>query len=315
MNSFIKSPLNYTGNKFRILDQMFSHFPEKINCLIDLFCGGATVGLNVPAKKVIFVDSNEKVINLLVFLASQTFEEFLLQCENIIDLYKLSYSYKFGYKIYREQCKNFKDNNGLKDYNYKGFYRLRNDYNNLVDKNTSQANVMLYMLMVYGFNNDIRFNNDGEFNLPVGKTDLNKNNVEKVRDYIVKVNSMETEFICASFLDNQFRKLVDKADFIYMDPPYLLGNAVYNSTWNSTHEHELLDFIDSLIDRKINFALSNVTEKVGKVNEPLSYWCHINKEKIIINPIQYHYRSASYHKTTRNSKEQEVLITNVRYEK
>ena len=59
----IKSPLNYTGNKFRILEQIKKHFPKKANCMIDLFCGGATVGINVECDKVIFVDNNERVLN------------------------------------------------------------------------------------------------------------------------------------------------------------------------------------------------------------------------------------------------------------
>ena len=70
----IKSPLNYTGNKYRIMDQIRKYFPENIECMIDLFCGGATVGLNTNAKKVIFVDSNERIINLLIFLSKQDFD-------------------------------------------------------------------------------------------------------------------------------------------------------------------------------------------------------------------------------------------------
>lgn len=314
MTNFIKSPLNYTGNKYRILDQIMNFFPKKIDCMIDLFCGGATVGLNTNAKKVIFVDSNKRVIELLKFLAKQDFDSFIKKCEFIINKYNLSYSFKNGYQTYRKQCSNPNDNNGLKDYNSIGYYKLRSDYNKLSDKDSEDANIMLYMLMVYAFNNDIRFNADGEFNLPIGKTDLNRNNVQKVKNYISRVQNMETEFVCMSFTDEKFEQFVDKADFIYMDPPYLIGNAVYNSTWNSNMEHSLLDFIDSLMERKINFALSNVTDKVGKVNEPLSYWCHRNENNINVNHINYHYRSASYNKITRNAKETEVLITNKEYD-
>lgn len=309
----LKSPLNYTGNKYRIIEQISKFFPKQINCMIDLFCGGATVGLNTDAKKVIFVDSNERIINLLVYLSKQSFEEFLVECEKIIDKYNLSYSYKYGYQVYRAKCSNSKDNNGLKDYNSEGFYQLRTDYNDLKDKNTDIANLMLYMLMVYAFNNDIRFNSDGMFNLPVGKTDLNKMNIEKISRYIIKVQSMETEFLCMSFTDEKIKKYIDMADFVYMDPPYLISNAVYNSTWNNDMEYKLLDFIDGLVHKKINFALSNVIEKVGKMNEPLSYWCYKNTDKIDVNHIDYHYRSASYNKIERNAKEQEVLIANKEY--
>lgn len=310
----VKSPLNYTGNKYRIIDQINKYFPEKIECMVDLFCGGATVGLNTNAKKVIFVDNNEKVINLLVFLSKQNFEDFINKCEVQIEKYNLSYSFKFGYKYYRNQCTDSNVNNGLKDYNSSGFYLMRDDYNALLDKNTDQANVLLYLLMVYAFNNDIRFNSEGHFNLPVGKTDLNKMNIEKIRDYIERVQSIETQFVCASFEDLDRMGIISQADFVYMDPPYLIGNAVYNAGWGSLKEYALLDFIDTLIDKKIDFALSNVLQKVGRTNEPLAYWCHKNSSKVEIHDIEYHYRGASYHKTDRNAREQEVLITNKRYE-
>ena len=168
--------------------------------------------------------------------------------------------------------------------------------------------------MVYAFNNDIRFNSEGHFNLPVGKTDLNKMNINKIQEYIERINTIETEFICASFMDLEELGIIAQADFIYMDPPYLIGNAVYNSGWGNAQEHALLDFIDSLIARRINFALSNVLQKVGKTNEPLSYWCHRNSDVVEVHDIDYHYRGASYHKVDRNAREQEVLITNKRYE-
>lgn len=309
----IKSPLNYTGNKYRIIEQINNFFPDEINCMIDLFCGGATVGLNTNAKKIIFVDNNEKVINLLIFLSKQKFEDFIRKCEVQIEKYNLSYSFKYGYKFYRNQCNDSNENNGLKDYNSNGFYQMREDYNALFDKNTDQANVLLYLLMVYAFNNDIRFNSDGHFNLPAGKTDLNKMNVDKIRDYIERIQSIETQFICASFENLDKMGIISQADFVYMDPPYLISNAVYNADWGSLQEYALLDFIDFLMEEKIDFALSNVLQKVGRINEPLAYWCHKNSSLVSVHNIEYHYRGASYHKKNRNSREQEVLITNKRY--
>ncbi len=49
-SGYIRSPLNYTGNKYRILDQLIPHMPKNINVLVDLFAGGATVGLNVNGR-------------------------------------------------------------------------------------------------------------------------------------------------------------------------------------------------------------------------------------------------------------------------
>lgn len=35
-----KSPLNYTGGKYKLLPQIFPLFPSKINTFVDLFGGG-----------------------------------------------------------------------------------------------------------------------------------------------------------------------------------------------------------------------------------------------------------------------------------
>ena len=64
---YVKTPLNYTGNKFRLLEQLHQYFPKKIDIMVDLFCGGATVGLNTKCKEVYFVDKNTRVIGLLKF--------------------------------------------------------------------------------------------------------------------------------------------------------------------------------------------------------------------------------------------------------
>lgn len=257
-----------------------------------------------------FIDNNPRVIELLVFLSKQPFQAFLETLEKMAEQYHLSNSFRYGYTQYRLKCQNSKDNNGLKDYNKTGYYELRNAYNSLADKTTEQANTMLYLLMLYAFNNDIRFNANGDFNLPIGKTDLNKMNMIKLEKYIERIGQIDAEFICDVFDSEQAKQKVAMADFIYMDPPYLVGDAVYNMTWSSAEEYRLLEFMDELLSQGKNFALSNVIAKVGKRNEPLSYWCYKNNDAISVHPIDYNYRSASYNKIIREAKEQEVLITN-----
>ena len=102
-----------------------------------------------------------------------------------------------------------------------------------------------------------------------------------------------------------------KADFIYADPPYLLGDAVYNEmgNWTEQTEQELINLLEVLNKNKKKFALSNVLNKVGASNKPLSDWIFRRTDLHIVD-INYHYRSASYNKINRHSKEREVLITN-----
>lgn len=306
----MRTPLNYTGNKSRLVNEFITRFPKNIDVFVDLFCGGATVGLSVNAKKVIFIDNNKNVISLLKHLSRYNFSTLLKRLEKLITKYDLSYSSKFGYKKYRKGIEK-SDNNGLKEYNSKGYYRLRSDFNSSKNKNSVSSLDMLYLLVVYSFNNDMRFNRNNEFNLPVGKTDLNNNNISKLRNYIERVKKINCVFVCGDFRDKKIKGILLKADFIYADPPYLLGNAVYNETsnWTEKTEKELTDLLDILNKSQKRFALSNVLHKIGKTNKPLSDWL-FQRSDLHIFDIKYHYRSASYNKINRNSKEREVLITN-----
>ena len=305
---FIKSPLNYTGNKYRILPQITNYFPKHTEVFVDMFCGGATVGFNVNANKVILVDNNPRVINLLEFLAKKNIETIITKIEKLIEKYNLSYSYKYTYKMYREKGY-VEGNNGLKNYNEKGYYQLREDYNNLANKNTDKANIMLYTLMVYAFNNDIRFNSLGDFNLPVGKTDFNKNNYDKLIAYNSRAKETDYEFVCSDFRSKEVKDILEKATFVYCDPPYLITTAVYNENdgWNCNDEEDLLNLLSNLNKKNIPFALSNVLKTKLKANTQLESW--INKNNYTFHKINYHYKSSSYNKKNRDREEQEILVT------
>ena len=309
MTEFIKSPINYTGNKYRLLGQFQKFLPKKVDTFVDLFCGGATVGFNVKANHIILVDSNPRVISLLKTLAESAIDKIIKDIEILIEKYKLSYSYKYGYTYYRE-LGYVVGNNGLKKYNEEGYRKLRTDYNLLKNKNTYKANIMLYTLMVYAFNNDIRFNSNGEFNLPVGKTDFNKNNLNKLIEYNRRAKEINYEFICSDFNNEKLQEKIFGADFVYCDPPYLITTAVYNENngWNEESESKLLKLLSELDKRNIRFALSNVLKKEGKTNTLLDNWIKENKFKK--NNIDYHYRSSSYNKKNRDSNEEEILVTN-----
>lgn len=278
--------------------------------MVDLFCGGATVGLNTECNKVIFIDNEPRIIWLLKYLSGCNIDKLLNELFVLIDNYGLSCSFKNGYKYYRQQILGGNPNNGLKDYNSNGFYKLRDDYNAILNKNTATANKLLYLLIVYGFNNDIRFSKDGKYNLPVGKTDLNNSNVKKLTEYIERVKNIQAEFICGDFCSQHIQQIIRKADFVYMDPPYLITDAVYNESnkWREQNEYELIRLMNFLLDNKKSFVLSNVLEKQGRRNEPLFYWTTTRKNDINIVDIDYHYRSASYNKKNRNAKEREVII-------
>lgn len=305
---YIKSPINYTGNKYRLLPQFSAFLPKKSNLFVDLFCGGATIGINMNAEKIVMIDNNPCIISLLKYLATENIDVLIKNIEKLIKEYNLTYSARYGYKNYKKQSK---DNNGLKEFNKEGFYKLREDYNNLNNKDSKKANIMLYTLMVYGFNNDIRFNKFGCYNLPVGKTDFNKNNLTKIINYNKKAKEKNIVFLCTEYNSKEAKEYIYKADFVYIDPPYLITTAVYNegNNWNDQKENDLINLLDDLNSKKIHFALSNVLTKVGVENKILGKWLNDNLN-VKINDMNYHYRSCSYNKKDRDANEREVLITN-----
>ena len=73
--TYIKSPLNYIGGKYKLLKQIIPLFPESIETFVDLFSGGANVGINVDASRYIFNDMNDKINEMFRFFATQNVDE------------------------------------------------------------------------------------------------------------------------------------------------------------------------------------------------------------------------------------------------
>lgn len=310
----IRSPLNYTGNKYRILPQIERWFPEHIGVMVDLFCGGATVGLNTSCGRVIFADSNERVIDLLRYLSACEYAALERRLGELTVEFGLSYSARNGFSRYKNNVPDGNPNNGLKEYNKAGYYAMRDAYNALSDKQSPHACELLYLLMVYGFNNDLRFSKEGKFNLPAGKTDLNASNLKKVESYIGRTHAIEAEFLCGDFRSKEVRERIFRADFVYMDPPYLITDAVYNEGggWTERDERALLELFDELLAAHIPFVASNVLEKKNARNVPLFEWCAAREDRVEVHDIDYHYRSASYNKLMRDGGEREIVVVSKR---
>lgn len=303
---YIKSCLNYTGGKYKLLPQIVPLIPRDINTFIDLFCGGCNVGLNIESKSVIFNDSLQQVIEMYEILHELDYGDIITRVEEIIEKYKLSYTFKNDYSYYK--CNS---SEGLSKYNRDGYLKLRSDYNSLINTkeklNKQKQSLYLYVLSIYGFNNQIRFNNKGEYNIPVGKRDFNKKSIENLKLFKEKLKEKNT-----IFLNSDFRKLrfdtLDYNDFVYIDPPYLITTATYNENkgWTIDDEIDLLNLLDQLNGRGVRFALSNVLSSKGFDNEILIEWSSQYK----VNYLNYSYSNSNYQIKDKENKSIEVLITN-----
>lgn len=299
----IPSALNYIGGKYKLLPQILPLFPKDADKVVDLFCGGCNVGINVICNKVQFNDSNEYLIGLLNVLKKLSKEEVFSWIFETIHKYKLSLVSQMGYEYYG--CESSK---GLGSYNKDGFNKLRKNFNKKKEKD-DEYYLMLYLLIVYSFNNQLRFNRKGEFNLPVGKRDFNCKMQKKLGNFIDRIKSGDYGFTNVDFRAVNIDDFTDKS-FFYVDPPYLITCATYNEQegWTEQDEFDLLSYLERLDEKGIRFALSNVIESKGKKNKILENW--IQKQNFRAIPLDYNYSNSNYHTKQRDGITREVLVVN-----
>jgi adenine-specific DNA-methyltransferase len=298
----VQSPLNYTGGKFRLLKQILPHFPKRIDTFVDLFCGGCNVGINVNASRAIFNDKNSHLLCLYDTFRKFGEKRILEIISDIIKQYELSCSAENGYDYYG--CES---SSGLGVYNRKPFLRLRDDFNK---KNKDyDYYIMLYVLIIYAFNNQIRFNSKGEFNLPVGKRDFNNKMKSKLRAFIDRLRDGDYTFYSVDFREFNIANLTENS-LVYCDPPYLITCATYNEQngWSDRDEIDLLTFLDGLNAKNIKFALSNVISAKGKTNLILADWLSRRSYQTI--RLNYGYSNSNYQTKNKTGFSDEVLIVN-----
>lgn len=284
----VKSPLNYPGNKARILEKIIPLFPQDINTFVDVFCGSGIVGLNSKKNKLILNDKNIKIIDLLKFFNETDLEFILKKIEELIEKFSLTNSKIKEYTVYK--------NEGLSEYNRQGYLKLRESYN----KNPSE--IKLFLLIIYGFNHYLRFNSKGFFNVPVGKMDFSKSLYEKTIEFIKELKIQNIEFLNLDFRNETLYK---NGDFFYFDPPYYITNAPYNIYWSDKDENELYEILDYLNSKNTKFALSNVLLSNGKVNSILKKWAQDYK----VIDIKRAYSNANYRRKN-ITKTNEILVIN-----
>ena len=99
----IKSPFNYIGGKFKILEQIFEFFPQNINNFVDLFAGGLDVSININANNIFCNDINYRVIEIYKEMQNLTIEDLLTKIDKRIARFHLSKTNKEGYLKLRKQ--------------------------------------------------------------------------------------------------------------------------------------------------------------------------------------------------------------------
>lgn len=272
--------MNYVGGKYKLLPQILPLLPNNINKFIDLFCGGLDIAINVKAEEIVCNDIITPIVNMYEKFQTLDAEQTITHIHNNI--------LKFD----------------LNKHNKDGYLKLREEYN----KNKNPLDLMT--LIAYCYNNQIRFNSKWGFNRAFGenKSEFNETMKANLIKTINKINEINIQFTNINYSDIDINQL-NENDFVYVDPPYLITNADYSiqALWNKDKERKLLTILDNLNKKNIKFALSNVLEHDGKINEILLEWSN----KYHVNYLNHTYSNANADKKKKKkNSSKEVLITN-----
>ena len=282
---YIKSPLNYIGNKYRIISQIQKWFPKDIDTMLDLFCGGCDVSINTPAHKHLANDINVYLIQILNEFKKRGVDDTLRYIDKVIS------------------------KNHLSKENEEAYLKFRDDYNKSKHKNPLD----LYVLMCYSFNYQFRFNSAHEYNNPFGRARSSFNDTMRENLILMISKLTDIEFSSIDFLNYDY-SILKPGDFVYADPPYLITCGSYNDGkrgfrgWSEDDEIALYAILDDLDRKGIKFALSNVAVHKGEKNTILLDWK--NRNKYHLHHINFNYNNCNYHTENKKNKTDEVLITN-----
>lgn len=299
-SNIIRSPFFYVGDKYKLMHQIKNLIPIDITQYIEPFVGGGSSAINSNGKEYILNDVNEYIIKLHKELIkySNNPQDLFSELFDLINYYGLSCSFK-GVLVPDELKKQYKKTYYAK-YNKESYNKMRDDFNKT--KNIK----LLYLLLIYGFNHMIRFNNEGKFNLPVGNVDFNKNVYKALNDYLFFMKNNNVKFYNKDYKDFLLELDIDKNAYIYLDPPYLISMSEYNKLWNEEKERELCEILDMLDAKGIRFGITNLISHKGKENILFKNWSKKYKTYL----INSNYISFNDNTVKKNSIE--IFVTNIK---
>ena len=273
---FVRPVYNHLGNKFKLIEEIIKNIPKDY-IFIEVFSGTGIISANIINNQIILNDLKHvsNINKLLIFRKPKTLIKKLKEL-------------------------NISDSNTNKEH----FLLNRNKYNKNFNIYT------LLWLIINGFNQQIRFNSKGCFNIPIGKQSVNKNTFRKIIKFhnafsFKNVKIYNKDF--KEFVNLIISKYSNERKIIYFDPPYFLSNATYNYEWTKNDEIDLYKSIEKLINSKIPFIMSNLLRSKGKINTFLKDFIKKNKKLISVVEIKKTYSNSNYQRK-KYSEDFEVLI-------
>lgn len=246
-----ESPLNYIGGKAKVMPYIRQNLIVT-DTFVDVFGGGFNVGINSASTNIIYND-----INFIVKQLIESFQKY--------DTY--------DYIIY---AKKFIEKHQLEKGNKETYLSARDFYNELPESKKDPR--MLFTIILYSFQQQIRFNSNYGFNNTAGVRWFNDCILAKLISFSRVIKEKNITFLSDDFIHLSNHIAVNKDTFLYLDPPYKLTTGSYNDGkrgfkgWDDELEQELFTFIDEMTQQNVPCMLSYVLEHKGITNTALEEW-------------------------------------------
>lgn len=206
--------LKYRGGKSREIPRFLQYIPDSFDRYIEPFFGGGAVYFYLEPKEAIINDVNER---LMVFYRQlrDNYPEMRLQLDKLQKTYEANQS---AFKKLKAQ----KPNEHVPNANEDLYYQMREIFNH--PNNSYLEGVVYYFINKTAYSGMIRYNNNGEYNVPFGRyPNLNTQLVTEQHSKLLKG---------AELYSVDYKTIFDMAktnDFMFLDPPY---DCVFNDYGN-----------------------------------------------------------------------------------
>lgn len=274
----IRSSIYLQGNKYKLFNDIKPHLDCERKTLVDVFGGSGCVTLNSVKEDLfgeyVYNDKAKWLFELQDFI--KTNESFVDNCVEKDGYYSKS---KVGYLDLRESYNNF------------GYLSE------------------LFILQTRSNSNMVRFNKQGEFNMPYGERNrFEEDRLIQHKELLIKgtVDLHNEDF---GDLIEDYLSQEDLSDYVfYLDSPYYNTTAVYNEAggWTENDNISLFEYCVELHQKGAKVVMSNVFENRGVKHQGLVDWCEDNKHLFDVYHLNASYGNTSFRKSDKIT--DEVLI-------
>lgn len=215
MNPMIK----YRGGKSKEISHFVSNMPSNYNRYIEPFFGGGALYFYLEPKRAIINDVNTKLYSFYQEMKS-SYPIARVQLDEIQKMYEENQAeyevLKIGHPDERMENKN-----------EEFYYKMREMFNHKVEPKYLDA-VIYFFINKTAYSGMIRYNSNGEFNVPFGryKNFNTKLITEKHYELLQRTEIYNKDY-------SEIFNMAKSDDFIFLDPPY---DCVFSDYGNETYK-------------------------------------------------------------------------------